>query len=65
MTTMSSIADGTMVAASMPHFEDGSINLQKLLRQPAESVVGEVMSGEATCCAPPQATAGMAAGSAS
>ena len=43
---MSSIADGTMVAASMPHFEDGSINLQELLRQPAESVVGEVMSGD-------------------
>ena len=29
---MGSIADGTMAAAGMPRFEDGSINLQELLR---------------------------------
>lgn len=47
MTAMSSIADEAMAAARMPRFEDGSINLQELLRQLAESVVNEIMSAEA------------------
>lgn len=44
---MSSIADEAMAAARMPRFEDGSINLQEVLRQLAESVVNEIMSAEA------------------
>lgn len=34
-------------ATGMPRFEDGSINLQEVLRQLAEPVVNEVMSAEA------------------
>jgi len=45
---MDSIADVTVAqAATMPRFEDGSINLQEVLRQLAESVVNEIMSAEA------------------
>lgn len=45
---MSSIAEATISAATeMPRFGDGSINLQEVLRQLAESVVNEVMSAEA------------------
>ena len=44
---MSSIADEAMAAARTPRFEDGSINLQELLRQLAESVVNEIMGAEA------------------
>ena len=48
MTAMSSIAEATISAATeMPRFADGSINLQEVLRQLAESVVNEVMSAEA------------------
>ena len=48
MTIMSSIAEATTSAATgMPRFEDGSINLQEVLRQLAEPVVNEVMSAEA------------------
>ena len=48
MTAMSSIAEATISAATgMPRFEDGSINLQEVLRRLAESVVNEVMSAEA------------------
>ena len=48
MTAMDSIADVTVAqAATMPRFEDGSINLQEVLRQLAESVVNEIMSAEA------------------
>lgn len=48
MTAMSSIADETASTATMtPRFEDGSINLQELLRRLAELVANEVMSAEA------------------
>ena len=48
MTIMSSMAEATTSAATgMPRFEDGSINLQEVLRQLAEPVVNEVMSAEA------------------
>ena len=48
MTAMSRIADEMVAAATeMPRFEDGSINLQEVLRRLAESVVNEVMSAEA------------------
>jgi len=49
---MNRIADGATAGvavglATMPRFEDGCINLQELLRQPAESVVNETMGAEA------------------
>ena len=48
MTATGSIAEAAVSAATgMPRFEDGSINLQEVLRQLAESVVNEVMSAEA------------------
>lgn len=48
MTIMSSMAEATTSAATgMPRFEEGSINLQEVLRQLAEPVVNEVMSAEA------------------
>ena len=48
MTAMSGIAEATISAATeMPRFADGSINLQEVLRQLAESVVNEVMGAEA------------------
>lgn len=48
MPAMSSIADAAAAAAAaMPRFEDGSINLQELLRRLAKSVVNEIMDAEA------------------
>lgn len=48
MTAMSGMAEATTgVATEMPRFADGSINLQEVLRQLAESVVNEVMGAEA------------------
>lgn len=48
MTAMSGMAEATISAATeMPRFADGSINLQEVLRQLAESVVNEVMGAEA------------------
>ena len=48
MTIMSSMAEATTSAATgMPRFADGSISLQEVLRQLAESVADEVMSAEA------------------
>lgn len=48
MTATGSIAEATISAATgMPRFEDGSINLQEVFRQLAESVADEVMSAEA------------------
>ena len=48
MTATGSIAEAAVSAATgMPRFEDGSINLQEVLRQLAESVANEVMSAEA------------------
>lgn len=48
MTATGSIAEAAVSAATgMPRFEDGSINLQEILRQLVESVVNEVMSAEA------------------
>lgn len=45
---MSSMAEAMISAATgMPCFGDDSINLQEVLRQPAESVVNEIMSAEA------------------
>lgn len=48
MTATGSIAEATISAATgMPRLADGSISLQEVLRQPAESVADEVMSTEA------------------
>lgn len=48
MTATGSIAEATISAATgMPRLADGSISLQEVLRQPAESVADEVMSAEA------------------
>jgi transposase-like protein len=40
-------ADVAVEMATMPRFEDGCIDLQKLLRQLAEPVANEIMSAEA------------------
>ena len=46
---MDSIADvrAPEAALAIPRFEDGFVNMQKLLRQLADSVVNEIMSAEA------------------
>ena len=47
---MDSIAEQAVCAAAageMPKFADGSINLQELFRQLAESVINAVMDAEA------------------
>ena len=51
MTAMQSLSDAPLAAtldgATMPRFQDGTINMQELLRQLAESVVNEIMDAEA------------------
>jgi putative transposase len=51
MTAMQSLSDAPLTAtpagATMPRFQDGTINMQELLRQLAESVVNEIMGAEA------------------
>lgn len=51
MTVMQSLSDAPLAAtldgATMPRFQDGTINMQELLRQLAESVVNEIMDAEA------------------
>jgi transposase-like protein len=51
MTAMQSLSDAplaaTLAGATMPRFQDGTINMQELLRQLAESVVNEIMDAEA------------------
>ena len=51
MTAMQSLSDAPLTAtldgATMPRFQDGTINMQELLRQLAESVVNEIMDAEA------------------
>lgn len=51
MTAMNSIAEAPLVAQIspqlMPRFQDGTINLQELIRQLAESIANEIMDTEA------------------
>ena len=48
MTATGGMSDGAIAAATaMPRFEDGSVNLQEMPGQLADSVVNEVMSAEA------------------
>lgn len=47
MESIAGQATAAAVAGAMPRFADGTINMQELLRQLAESVVNEVMSAEA------------------
>jgi putative transposase len=44
---MDRIAEQAVAACALPRFADGTINMQELLRQLAETVVNEVMSAEA------------------
>lgn len=51
MATMQSLSDAPLTAtldgATMPRFQDGTTDMQELLRQLAESVVNEIMDAEA------------------
>lgn len=51
MTAMQSLSDAPLTAtldgATIPRFQDGTINMQELLRQLAESVASEIMDAEA------------------
>ena len=51
MTAMQSLAEAPVTAtldgAAMPRFQDGTINMQELLRQLAESIANEAMDAEA------------------
>ena len=44
---MGSIAEKTAEAELMPRFEDGSVNLQELVRRLAEDVANAIMAAEA------------------
>lgn len=44
---MESIAEMAAIAGTMPRFADGTINMQELLRQLAETLINEIMSAEA------------------
>ena len=44
---MDIISEAAMTAMRMPRFEDGTINLQELIRQLTESMVNEIMDAEA------------------
>ena len=48
---MQSLPDAPLTAqvtpGLLPRFQDGSINMQELIRQPAESMANEAMSAEA------------------
>lgn len=47
MESIAEMAAAAAAAGTMPRFADGTINMQELLRQLAESVVNEIMSAEA------------------
>ncbi|MCC6103029.1 MAG: IS256 family transposase [Olegusella sp.] len=47
MESIAEMAPAAAAAGAMPRFADGTINMQELLRQLAESVVNEIMSAEA------------------